>query len=87
MYKCILLDIEGTTTSIKFVKVSFVRENLDEPIHFDCLFQDVLFPYIRANIKNHLEENWSSSELQDDVESLRKQVTGRNQFWGVFSMF
>jgi len=55
MYKCILLDIEGTTTSIKFVK-------------------DVLFPYIRANIKNHLEENWSSSELQDDVESLRKQA-------------
>jgi len=55
MYKCILLDIEGTTTSIKFVK-------------------DVLFPYIRTNIRNHLEENWSSCELQDDVESLRQQA-------------
>ena len=38
------------------------------------MFQDVLFPYIRTNIRNHLEENWSSCELQDDVESLRQQV-------------
>jgi len=55
MYKCIVLDIEGTTTSIKFVK-------------------DVLFPYIRNNLRNHLEGSWTSSELQNDVESLREQA-------------
>ncbi|XP_046644194.1 enolase-phosphatase E1-like [Daphnia pulicaria] len=54
--KCLLLDIEGTTTSISFVK-------------------DELFPYIRRKLESYLESNWDSLEVQDDVESLRKQAT------------
>jgi methionine salvage enolase-phosphatase E1 len=37
-------------------------------------FQDELFPYIRRKLESYLESNWDSLEVQDDVESLRKQV-------------
>lgn len=51
----VLLDIEGTTTSISFVK-------------------DVLFPFVRHNLKSYLKTNWGDAELEDDVAALRIQV-------------
>ncbi|KAL7982141.1 hypothetical protein Chor_001198 [Crotalus horridus] len=49
-----LLDIEGTTTPITFVK-------------------DILFPYIRENIRDYLDTHWEEEECQQDVGLLRKQ--------------
>lgn len=51
----ILLDIEGTTTPIAFVK-------------------DVLFPYIKENVKEYLQTHWEEEECQQDVSLLRKQA-------------
>ena len=51
--KAVLLDIEGTTTSISFVK-------------------DTLFPYVRAVLRDHLNEQWGSDELRLDIDSLRQ---------------
>ncbi|XP_058101007.1 probable bifunctional methylthioribulose-1-phosphate dehydratase/enolase-phosphatase E1 [Magnolia sinica] len=53
--KCILLDIEGTTTPISFVT-------------------DVLFPYARDNVRNHLIATYNSEETRDDIKLLRAQV-------------
>ncbi|ELW63903.1 Enolase-phosphatase E1 [Tupaia chinensis] len=51
----ILLDIEGTTTPIAFVK-------------------DILFPYIKENVKEYLQTHWGEEECQQDVYLLRKQA-------------
>ncbi|XP_041055070.1 enolase-phosphatase E1 [Carcharodon carcharias] len=58
-----LLDIEGTTTPISFVK-------------------DVLFPYVKRNVKGYLHTHWHEKECQEDVELLRKQAKDDNQFDG-----
>ncbi|RIA86718.1 HAD-like domain-containing protein [Glomus cerebriforme] len=55
-YKCVLLDIEGTTTPISFV-------------------HDRLFPYVKNNLINFLNENWNSPELQEQIQLLREQAT------------
>ncbi|XP_006010154.1 enolase-phosphatase E1 [Latimeria chalumnae] len=60
----LLLDIEGTTTPITFVK-------------------DVLFPYIRQNIKHYLNEHWDEVECQQDVQLLRKQAEDDSRVDGV----
>ncbi|XP_071962482.1 enolase-phosphatase E1-like [Antedon mediterranea] len=52
--KCVILDIEGTTTAISFVK-------------------DILFPYIRKNLKKYLETHWEEEQCQGDVQALREQ--------------
>ncbi|XP_042879617.1 enolase-phosphatase E1-like [Penaeus japonicus] len=51
----IMLDIEGTTTSISFVK-------------------DELFPYVRREVRNHLEATWEEEETKADVAALTCQV-------------
>ncbi|XP_063281429.1 enolase-phosphatase E1 [Pelobates fuscus] len=50
-----LLDIEGTTTPITFVK-------------------DVLFPYIKDNVKEYLHKHWEEEQCQEDVSQLQKQA-------------
>ncbi|KAI1286466.1 Enolase-phosphatase E1 [Halotydeus destructor] len=52
--KALIFDIEGTTTSISFVK-------------------DVLFPYARNILAEHVEQNWNTAELNDDIKLLRQQ--------------
>lgn len=56
LQRCIVLDIEGTTTPISFVT-------------------DVLFPYARENVGNHLDATYDSAETQDDIKLLRAQVS------------
>ncbi|CAB1318036.1 unnamed protein product [Coregonus sp. 'balchen'] len=51
----LLLDIEGTTTPITFVK-------------------DILFPYIKDNLEEHLSAHWEEDECKQDVHLLKKQV-------------
>ncbi|KAM8939357.1 enolase-phosphatase E1 [Pelodytes ibericus] len=51
----LLLDIEGTTTPITFVK-------------------DVLFPYIKDNVKEYLHKHWDEKLCQEDVALLKKQA-------------
>lgn len=51
----VLLDIEGTTTPITFVK-------------------DVLFPYIREHLEEHLSAHWEEDECKQDVLLLKKQM-------------
>ncbi|MFT7815702.1 enolase-phosphatase E1 [Arapaima gigas] len=51
----VLLDIEGTTTPITFVK-------------------DVLFPYIREHLEEHLSAHWEEDECKQDVQLLKKQA-------------
>ncbi|OAY64042.1 probable bifunctional methylthioribulose-1-phosphate dehydratase/enolase-phosphatase E1 [Ananas comosus] len=53
--KCIVLDIEGTTTPISFAT-------------------DILFPYARDNVREHLISTYDSEETQDDIKLLRFQV-------------
>ncbi|XP_047469693.1 enolase-phosphatase E1-like [Penaeus chinensis] len=51
----IMLDIEGTTTSISFVK-------------------DELFPFVRREVRNHLEATWEEEETKADVAALTRQA-------------
>ncbi|RVE66132.1 hypothetical protein OJAV_G00123400 [Oryzias javanicus] len=51
----LLLDIEGTTTPITFVK-------------------DILFPYIREHLEDHLSTHWEEDECKEDVYLLKKQI-------------
>lgn len=54
-YDVVLLDIEGTTTPISFVK-------------------DILFPYVRDNVRDFLEKYWGTDQCRVDVEALRNQA-------------
>lgn len=51
----LLLDIEGTTTPITFVK-------------------DILFPYIKEHLEDHLSAHWEEDECKQDVHLLKKQI-------------
>ena len=53
----VLLDIEGTTSSISFV-------------------YDVMFPYVREHLRNFLESNWGSEQLNEVIKSLEKDAAG-----------
>ena len=37
-------------------------------------YQDILFPYIKENVKEYLQTHWEEEECQQDVSLLRKQV-------------
>jgi len=52
--KCILLDIEGTTTPIDFV-------------------HKILFPFARERVRDYLNQNWASPELEADLVKLRDE--------------
>ena len=44
-------------------------------VFFFCAFiQDILFPYIKENVKEYLQTHWEEEECQQDVNLLRKQV-------------
>jgi len=49
----VLVDIEGTTTSISFV-------------------HDVLFPYVKKNAGNYLQETWQTDDTKKIVKELQK---------------
>lgn len=72
-FDVLLLDIEGTITSISFVKVLIFIRLTNKFISCLCL-QDTLFPYVRAELSAHLKENWNSDELQEDIKSLADLV-------------
>src|SRR5262245_30148960 len=52
--KCILLDIEGTTTPIDFV-------------------HKILFPFAHERVRDYLNQNWDSPELEVDLLKLRDE--------------
>jgi enolase-phosphatase E1 len=52
--KCILLDIEGTTTPIDFV-------------------HKILFPFARERVRDYLNQNWASPDLEVDLVKLRAE--------------
>lgn len=81
-----LLDIEGTTTPITFVKVGMLMDPLIKLasssetawLCFDLrLFsmQDVLFPYIKEHLEEYLGAHWEEDECKQDVQLLKKQVS------------
>lgn len=41
---------------------------------FNSFTQDILFPYIKENVKEYLQTHWEEEECQQDVSLLRKQV-------------
>jgi methionine salvage enolase-phosphatase E1 len=43
-------------------------------LFYSFSFQDVLFPYIKENVKEYLQTHWEEEECQQDVSLLRKQV-------------
>jgi enolase-phosphatase E1 len=55
--RAILLDIEGTTTPIRFI-------------------YEELFPYVRRHLHEYFDEHRDSSDLQSDVEMLRRESAG-----------
>ncbi|PIA19588.1 2,3-diketo-5-methylthio-1-phosphopentane phosphatase [Coemansia reversa NRRL 1564] len=54
-YDIVLLDIEGTTTPISFVR-------------------DVLFPYVKHNIREFLETRWKEPQVQKHIQAIAKQA-------------
>uniref|UniRef100_A0A8C5UL93 Enolase-phosphatase 1 n=1 Tax=Microcebus murinus TaxID=30608 RepID=A0A8C5UL93_MICMU len=46
-------------------------EGTTTPIAF---VQDILFPYIKENVKEYLQTHWEEEECQQDVSLLRKQA-------------
>lgn len=57
--KCILLDVEGTTSSISFV-------------------YDVMFPFVRENLAEFLQENWESDSVQECLPMLADELGFEN---------
>eukprot|EP01112_Ceratiomyxa_fruticulosa_P014643 TRINITY_DN4211_c0_g1_i2.p1 TRINITY_DN4211_c0_g1~~TRINITY_DN4211_c0_g1_i2.p1 ORF type:complete len:261 (-),score=53.47 TRINITY_DN4211_c0_g1_i2:217-999(-) len=55
-YEAVILDIEGTTTSISFVT-------------------ETLFPYVRRELRNYLDNEWKSPSLQSDIQLLKNLAT------------
>lgn len=47
-------------------------------------YQDILFPYIKENVKEYLQTHWEEEECQQDVSLLRKQV---GTFYSIASTF
>lgn len=37
---------------------------------------DVMFPYARDNVRQHLQEHYDSQEAQADIDAIRQQVHG-----------
>lgn len=76
----VLLDIEGTTTSISFVKVCKLRliykndVSIQVLMRSDLIIQDVLFPYYRENLKFYVNSHWNEAEFQSDIILLKEQV-------------
>ncbi len=56
----ILLDIEGTTSSISFV-------------------YDIMFPYVRENLRDYLQSSWDSSELQNVLPQLASDAAAHQE--------
>jgi enolase-phosphatase E1 len=52
--RAILLDIEGTTTSVEFV-------------------YQVLFPFARRHVREFIEQNYHSLDLQTDISALKAE--------------
>lgn len=53
--KGILLDIEGTTSSIRFV-------------------YDVMFPYVRENLVDYMNQHWGSDSLRQSIDLLALDI-------------
>jgi methionine salvage enolase-phosphatase E1 len=74
----ILTDIEGTTTSISFVKVTKSTYIHNDPItflkQFILILKEILFPYARNALEEYLVKNITTEECQNDLILLRKQV-------------
>lgn len=64
-YKAILCDIEGTTTSISFVKVRILLNFLN-----NHNFKDVLFPYCANNVEEFLKNNIENEGYKSVIEAL-----------------
>lgn len=57
------------STSSALVSVVILDiEGTTTPISFVA---DVLFPYVRKTLKEHLENNWEKDELKADIDALR----------------
>ncbi|OZJ03246.1 hypothetical protein BZG36_03442 [Bifiguratus adelaidae] len=59
----VLVDIEGTTTPITFVKDTLV--GISKALE--------MFPYVLNNIRDFLDRKWESPELHTYIEHLREQ--------------
>ncbi|KAI5941245.1 Enolase-phosphatase E1 [Manis javanica] len=46
-------------------------EGTATPIAF---VKDILFPYIKENVKDYLQTHWEEEECQEDINLLRKQA-------------
>ncbi|XP_049646244.1 enolase-phosphatase E1 [Suncus etruscus] len=55
-------------------------EGTTTPIAF---VQDILFPYIKENVKEYLQTHWEEEECQQDVNLLRKQAEEDSHLDGV----
>lgn len=85
-FKALVTDIEGTTTSISFVKVTTKGHFLAQLTQISTLslqsyqlpsnttnnlrFQDVLFPYAYDNVGNFLEANHQKDEIKKVIHNL-----------------
>ena len=36
--------------------------------------QDVLFPYVRENLKSYVDSHWNDEEFAEDLKALKQQV-------------
>lgn len=59
---------EAVVSKPKIKAVILDIEGTTTPITF---VHDVLFPYVRTNVEKHLTDNWASTELVADIDSLR----------------
>lgn len=80
--KVVLMDIEGTTTSISFVKVKISVGKVAIEINQDSLaLQDVLFPYAKTHSGTYLQSSWDEPTTQALVQDLCN-LTEYGQFTG-----
>eukprot|EP01087_Luapelamoeba_hula_P007136 TRINITY_DN1733_c0_g1_i1.p1 TRINITY_DN1733_c0_g1~~TRINITY_DN1733_c0_g1_i1.p1 ORF type:complete len:276 (+),score=61.06 TRINITY_DN1733_c0_g1_i1:35-829(+) len=60
--------MEAKRPALTIAAVVLDIEGTTTPISFVA---DVLFPYIRRELRNYLTQNWTDAQLQQDVQNLR----------------
>lgn len=77
-YNTVILDIEGTTTPITFVKDVLVSllptARKWTPISMRLIVR-IQFPYVTSGLYKFLTDNWGSPELNQQIDLLRQQVS------------
>ncbi|KAF0038862.1 hypothetical protein F2P81_009346 [Scophthalmus maximus] len=72
----VLLIVVDNNVALNVLHYSLFENNNTVHIHIASTvhLQDILFPYIREHLEDHLSTHWEEDECKQDVHLLKKQI-------------